>query len=183
MSFSATTRFPAFRTPADSGNPAEEAAPVEASSIEVSDEVLMEGLCAGEKEALAQLFRRYARVVRTVAFRILRDGAEADDLLQELFLFINRKCAKFDGSKGSARSWIVQMTYHLAIDRRRYLSSRHFYTQVNIDGPAMEVHDPRGDVLPYDWGTSETTITGVSKRCGSKCFQRNCGRIEQYGKT
>lgn len=117
---------------------------------EISDETLMDGICAGDREALAQLFGRYARLVRTVACRILRDEAEADDLLQELFLFINRKCAIFDSSKGSARSWIVQMTYQRAIDRRRYLASRHFYTQMGIDGPAMEVSDPSADVLPYD---------------------------------
>jgi RNA polymerase sigma-70 factor (ECF subfamily) len=150
MSFSATTRFPAFRAPADSGKSTEEAAQAEARSIEITDEVLMEGICAGDREALAQLFRRYARVVRTVANRILRDVSEADDLLQEIFLFINRKCEIFDSSKGSARSWIVQITYHRAIDRRRYLSSRHFYTQVDIDGSAIEVPDPRADTLPYD---------------------------------
>lgn len=134
----------------------------------VSDEILMEGICAADKEALAQLFRRYARLVRTVAYRILRDGAEADDLLQELFLFINRKCASFDSSRGSARSWIVQMTYHLAIDRRRYLSSRHFYTTVDIDGPAMEVPDPRGDVLPYDQSKE-----GVLGRTGLEKLERS----------
>lgn len=117
---------------------------------ETSDEALMEGICGGDREALAQLFRRYARLVRTVACRILRNEAEADDLLQELFLFINRKCTIFDSSKGSARSWIVQMTYQRAIDRRRYLASRHFYTQVGIDDRAMEVCDPNADVLPYD---------------------------------
>ncbi len=39
----------------------------------------------------------------------------------------------FDQSKGSARSWIVQMTYHRAIDRRRYLQSRHFYTCTDVN--------------------------------------------------
>ncbi len=115
----------------------------------ISDETLMEAICAGDKDALAQLFRRYARVVRAVAYRILRDTAEADDLLQDVFLFIHRKCTKFDDSKGSARSWIVQVTYHRAIDRRRYLSSRHFYTQTDIDSFA-DVTDRRAAVPPYD---------------------------------
>jgi RNA polymerase sigma-70 factor (ECF subfamily) len=77
-----------------------------------------------------------------VAVRILRDSSEADDLLQEVFLFIHRKSEVFDPSKCSARSWIVQMTYHRAIDRRRYLKSRHFYTCVGLDG-TTEVVDPR----------------------------------------
>ena len=48
--------------------------------------------------------------------------------MQDVFLFIQRKCTSFDSSKGSARSWIVQMTYHRAIERRRYLATRQLYS-------------------------------------------------------
>jgi RNA polymerase sigma-70 factor, ECF subfamily len=61
--------------------------------------------------------------------RILRDPAEAEDLVQDLFIFLQRKCAIFDSSKSSARSWIIQMTYHRAIERRRYLTTRQFYAR------------------------------------------------------
>lgn len=135
---------------------------------DLSDEILMDHICAGNKEALAQLFRRYARMICAVAYRILRDSAEADDLLQEVFLFINRKCKVFDYTKGSARSWIVQITYHRAIDRRRYLASRHFYTQVEIDGSAMKVADPRADVLPYD-----QSIEGLLGRTGLETMKKS----------
>src|SRR5712692_6161363 len=63
-----------------------------------SDEVLMGCIARGDKEALASLFRRYAQKVRGVALRILRNTSEADDLLQEVFLFIYRKSALFDPS-------------------------------------------------------------------------------------
>lgn len=49
----------------------------------VSDESLMAEVCIGSREALAVLFRRYAGVVRGVAYRVLRDASEADDLLQD----------------------------------------------------------------------------------------------------
>jgi RNA polymerase sigma-70 factor (ECF subfamily) len=107
-----------------------------------SDEALVAQICAQDTEALACLFRRYARLVRSVALRILGDPSEADDLLQEVFLFIHRKSKIFDPSKCSGRSWIIQMTYHRAIDRRRYLQSRHFYTRVDLNG-ATEALDPR----------------------------------------
>jgi RNA polymerase sigma-70 factor (ECF subfamily) len=109
---------------------------------DVSDESVLERVADGDRHALGTLFQRYARLVRGVALRILRDDSEADDLLQEVFLFVFRKSATFDSSRCSVRSWIVQMTYHRAIDRRRYLQSRHFYTQVNLEG-AQEVIDPR----------------------------------------
>jgi RNA polymerase sigma-70 factor (ECF subfamily) len=103
---------------------------------ELSDEVLLEQIGFGIREALAILFRRYARVVRTIAHRILRDASEAEDLLQEVFLYIFRKAELFDSAKGSARSWIVQVTYHRAIDRRRHLISRHFYHAVDLETSA-----------------------------------------------
>jgi len=74
-----------------------------ATEIYRSDETLMAEVCLGSREALAQLFRRYARVVRGVAYRVLRDGCEADDLLQDVFLLVHRFCGTFDGSKGSIR--------------------------------------------------------------------------------
>ncbi len=112
---------------------------------EISDEALMIRICEGSREALAILFRRYARLVRTVAMRILRDESEADDLLQDVFLFVHRNCSIFDSSKAAVRSWIVQMTYHRAIDRRRYLNSRHFYTRLDLDGIAG-LQDPRLEI-------------------------------------
>ncbi len=98
-----------------------------------ADEDLLARIGDGERDALALLFRRYAATVRRVAFSVLRDAAEADDLLQDVFLLIYRKCRVFDRSKGPARFWILQMTYHHAISRRRYLNSRHFYTRLDLD--------------------------------------------------
>jgi RNA polymerase sigma-70 factor (ECF subfamily) len=113
-------------------------APMEAPS----DESLLSQICTGNSEALAALFQRYSRLTRSVAVRILRDAAEAEDLVQELFLYIERKCGIFDSSKSTARSWIVQMTYHRAIDRRRYLKSRQFYAQPIQPSSAQVVGRP-----------------------------------------
>ncbi|MGA2814413.1 MAG: sigma factor, partial [Candidatus Acidiferrum sp.] len=88
-------------------------------SVECDDETLIAGVQAGDREALALLFRRHAHLVRNLGWRILRDKAEADDLIQEVFLYIHRKSALFDSSKGSARSWIVQVAYTQAFLRRR----------------------------------------------------------------
>jgi len=107
----------------------------------LSDEALIAEVCLGGREALAILFRRYARVVRGVALRVLKDGAEADDLVQDVFLLIHRLCRAFDSSKASAQFWILQMTYRRAISRRRYLHSRHFYTQVELDEGAIPAPD------------------------------------------
>jgi len=62
-------------------------------------------------------------------------------MLQDIFLLVHRLCGTFDDSKGSARFWILQMTYRRAISRRRYLTSRHFYTHVDLDEAANQLGD------------------------------------------
>jgi|SRR5581483_1275237 len=124
-----------------------------------SDETLMALICEGEKEALASLFRRYARTVRGVAYQVLRDASEADDLLQDIFLLVHRLCGTFDSSKGPARFWILQMTYRRAISRRRYLASRHFYTHLDLDQAA----DRLGD-LPSDSRNGSSLDGGLERK-------------------
>jgi RNA polymerase sigma-70 factor (ECF subfamily) len=116
------------------------------SSVEASDEVLMAQIGEENREAVAILFRRYARAVRCVAYQAVRDVSEADDLVQEIFLLVNRDAKAFDHSKGSARAWIQQIAHRRAISRHRYLSSRHFYNRVDLDDLTAELTDPRAGV-------------------------------------
>jgi len=104
-----------------------------AQGVGTSDETLMTRIQAGDQVALGYLFQRYGRLLHGIVTRILRNGTEAEDLVQDLFLFIHRKCRIFDSSKSSARSWIVQMAYHRAIERRRYLATRQFYSQKELE--------------------------------------------------
>lgn len=114
--------------------------PAELRSVnELGDGTLLLRIGSGDKEALGLLFHRYYRLMRSIARRVLRDDAEADDLVQDVFVFIQRKCSIFDNSKGSARSWIVQMAYKRAIERRRYLTTRHFYTHDDIQSSTCNV--------------------------------------------
>lgn len=98
-----------------------------------SDEELMTAVQQGDKPALGLLFRRHATAVLHVVWRILRNEAEADDVRQDVFLYVYERAHLYDSRKGSASSWIMQVAYHRAIDRRRYLASRQHY-----DAPAFD---------------------------------------------
>jgi RNA polymerase sigma-70 factor (ECF subfamily) len=97
------TRFPALLLSTKSAERKAPFADGSAGSEDATDETLIARLCSGDAEALAFLFQRHARLVRSVATRILRDGTEAEDLVQDLFLFIQRKSGIFESSKSSAR--------------------------------------------------------------------------------
>jgi len=119
-----------------------------------SDEELLEAVGDGSKEAIGVLFRLHGRVVFTVAWRILRDQSEADDLRQEVFLYLFEHAKLFDARKATALSWIIQITYHRAIDRRRYLSFRQHYKLEVLDeqtvGPTVQevlTHQLDGKVI------------------------------------
>jgi len=54
-------------------------------------------------------------------------------LAQEIFFHLCSEVHTFDNTKGSARTWIIQMIYRRAIDRRAYLRRRHFYRGTEIE--------------------------------------------------
>jgi RNA polymerase sigma-70 factor (ECF subfamily) len=143
------------------------------SNSEISDEHLLKQVSDGDKDALALLFRRYARSVRNVAYRILRNEAEADDLVQEVFLFIFRKATLFNVG-GAARSWIFRVTYHRGFDRRRYLNSRHFYASQEIVDAASWMADPREEI-PFH----ERSMEGVLGKTLMKRFNRRLSLEQQ----
>jgi RNA polymerase sigma-70 factor, ECF subfamily len=162
MNSSVTIRLPGFGIPAEDSPRNTSATEAQIADPAVCDENLMVQICEGSRDALAILFRRYARMVRGVAYRVLRDASEADDLLQDIFLLVHRLCGTFDSSKGSARFWILQMTYRRSISRRRYLTSRHFYTRLDLDQAANQMGD-----VPSKSGCHEDSMEDALDRKGA----------------
>src|ERR1700741_3811393 len=98
----------------------------------LSDETLVHNITSGCCDCFAVLFERYCRHVISIAIRILRDRQEAEDIAQEVFLAIFLQRERFDASRGSAKTWILQFAYFKSLLRRRYLRIRSFYTQEEL---------------------------------------------------
>jgi RNA polymerase sigma-70 factor (ECF subfamily) len=133
MSWTTTTGFPALPITRSQPSGAEGVSANTEELTDIPDEDLLAFVQAGNCDALGVLFRRFAWLVRIVSLRFLRDEAEADDLVQELFLFLHRESVVYDRTKSSARSWIVQMTCRRAISRWRYLNARGHYKNEELD--------------------------------------------------
>ena len=110
--------------------------PAEAS--ESSDERLIARLKAQDSQALDILFSRHSRLVYSIALRILHDAGEAEEVVQECFLYVYRKAETFEPSRGSGKVWIVQVAYSRARDRKAHLSRRGFYVRTNIESLELE---------------------------------------------
>jgi len=103
-----------------------------ASLSKLPDTELMARLRDGDPEALSHLFDRYHRLVMSTATKIVGHQAEAEDLMQEVFLEVYRFADRFDPDKGTVKGWIVQFTYHKALNRRKYLALRGAFANPEI---------------------------------------------------
>jgi RNA polymerase sigma-70 factor, ECF subfamily len=158
MSSLFTARFPSLQLLPDATASVVARAPD--SPVYPTDETLLTKVSAGDENALAALFRRYAKLVWVVGRRMLRDSGEADDLVQDVFLYVHRKSKLFDQHKGSARSWIFQVAHTQALMRRRRLKSQGLYVSVMPDGPTENERTASEDVL------YELTVEGFFGRNG-----------------
>lgn len=98
----------------------------------LADEELLAHLEHQHADAVAILYQRYRRLIFVVAFRILRDQGEAEDIVQNVFVDLYRTSLRFDPTRGTAKIWILQFAYSRSFRRRRQLASRHFYSTVEI---------------------------------------------------
>lgn len=100
---------------------------------QLTDDSVMRGIQSGDRQSLGVLFDRYSRLILSIGSRILRDTSEAQELVQDVFLYVFNKGQSFDPSRSSVRSWLVQIAYSRAFDRRDYLVVRQFYSYCHID--------------------------------------------------
>jgi RNA polymerase sigma-70 factor, ECF subfamily len=73
----------------------------------------------GDEQAMAALFDRYSKVVYSVALRVLRDPAAAEDVLQEIFMQVWRNPGSFTSTRGSLGGWLAVVARNRSIDTLR----------------------------------------------------------------
>jgi RNA polymerase sigma factor (sigma-70 family) len=82
-------------------------------------ETLLLAVGGGERGALRGVYERTSGRLYGICLRVLRDEAEAQDALQDIFTTIWRKASKFDPDKASAITWLSVLARNKAIDRLR----------------------------------------------------------------
>jgi len=86
-------------------------------TITSSDQELFTECKAGHRAALGVLYVRYRTHVYRLAYHILNNPSEAEDLTQDVFLGLCR--SNFDPSRGALSSYLTVLTRSRAIDRLR----------------------------------------------------------------
>jgi RNA polymerase sigma-70 factor (ECF subfamily) len=132
------------------------------------DEELLARVQKKDYEAVGVLFDRYTRLFVGIAYRILRDRGEAEDMVQEIFLRLCQKSNTFDPAKGSARTWMVQFVYRRSFDRRSYLTRRFFYGGTEIERLKNTLQEATGPPRRFKTSLYSSGISSV--RSHTKLF-------------
>jgi RNA polymerase sigma-70 factor (ECF subfamily) len=85
----------------------------------INDAEMLARVQRGDEQAMAQLFDRYSKIVYSVALRVLRDAASAEDVLQEIFMQVWRNPTGFIATRGSLGGWLAVVTRNRSIDSLR----------------------------------------------------------------
>jgi RNA polymerase sigma-70 factor (ECF subfamily) len=85
----------------------------------LADEELMQLVRDNDSAAFAVVYERHAGAAFSLAFRMCGKRALAEDVVQEAFLSLWRSGARYDGTRGSVRSWVLGIVHNRAIDALR----------------------------------------------------------------
>jgi RNA polymerase sigma factor (sigma-70 family) len=117
-----------------------------------ADLELVARLMAGDSSALAEIYDRYSGLVYALARRVLGDDALAEDITQEVFVFVWEYPQRFDPARGSLRAWLGLLAHRRSVDRVRAevrRTNREAHAEPAL-GPISAENDV-DDRLSLDW--------------------------------
>lgn len=86
-----------------------------------------------DPHAMSDLYDRYGRVAYSLIFRMVRNGAAAEDLVQETFLRVWNRVQSFDQERGALGPWVLTVARNRAIDYLRSLDGRMSAGALELD--------------------------------------------------
>jgi RNA polymerase sigma-70 factor (ECF subfamily) len=80
---------------------------------------LLAGVAAGDRQSLSHLYDHFSGLLNSIAYNLLHEAAEAEDVLQDVFVKIWHRSHLYSESKGNAVSWLIVITRNTTINRLR----------------------------------------------------------------
>ncbi|GHA54453.1 RNA polymerase sigma subunit ECF family protein [Amylibacter ulvae] len=107
---------------------------------EVSDDALMVLYANGDPQAASQLASRHVSRVLALAYRMLNDRAEADDVAQDAMLRLWKIAPKWRQGEAKVSTWLYRVASNLCTDRLRKRRSTGLddVPEIEDDAPSVE---------------------------------------------
>lgn len=83
------------------------------------DAALVGRMAAGDESALGALYDRFGTIVYSLAIAMLREPADAEEVVSDTFAQLWRSAKTFDATRGAVQAWIVTVARSRALDRLR----------------------------------------------------------------
>lgn len=105
---------------------------------QVSDELILERVRAGDKEACALCIEKYSPLIYRLGLRLMKNEADAEDVMQETFLSAFKHIDSFEGRSGLG-TWLYRIAYNEAMMRLRKPSPYKVSVEetMGTDGPII----------------------------------------------
>ena len=117
------------------------------SGNELSDEALLDAIAGGAAWAMESLYQRYSRILYSLAYRMIADHQVAEDLLQDAFIAVWKRSTSYSPQVGAARSWLISILHHRAIDYLRKVRRRSNI----LEAPLEEIEFEETFAFPDAW--------------------------------
>ena len=114
---------------------------------DLADLAAMERLQRGDVAAIAVLYEAHGQTAFGLAMKILRDAAEAEDIVQDAFVAVTKRADQYHSSRGSVAAWLITAVRNLALDRARRRSRRAQIAEGELRHELPEApRDPEGSL-------------------------------------
>ncbi len=118
------------------------------------DRALLRRMATGDETALGALYDLWSGRVHTLAFWILKDADDAQDVVEETFWQIWRTAGRYEGARAAGSTWIMMIARSRALDRLRARKRR------------------------ADWTTAPTTVSALQDQSGNAPSEQPGSRVD-----
>jgi len=111
---------------------------------------LIKRIANGDQSAFAVLYDRLSPILYSVALRMMNDASEAEDVLQDGFVYIWQRAGTFDPHRGGPISWTIMIVRNKAIDRLRVrLRGERLQELVSVSSELAADRDDQSALEPF----------------------------------
>jgi RNA polymerase sigma-70 factor, ECF subfamily len=104
----------------------------------LDDTALVQRIIEQDEDALSEAYRRYGPAVTSISFRVLNDRTLADDITQEVFVWLWQNANRFDGTRGRLRTLLLTKSHGKSVDMVRSRNARRAREELDaVDVPRV----------------------------------------------